>query len=798
MSQPEAPVDLGVTVLDAGRSRQFVPPVPPAGLADTIVDAGRRRPDAGTADWPDGGLPDELARRYEFVGRLDRPSSEGELYLVRVRADGTQAVLKRYRHLRDPHPGLAAYLDAPHGHVVRHLELASGYTVMACVAGRTLREELTARPSGFGFAELQAVVQQLSAALIGLHRAGFVHRDVKPANIMIQQGTPTDVILVDFGIAGPVDGRHWPGDPNPAYQPPEWSNLRQVGTATDWWGLGMTVLELAAGEHPFDGLAPADIDRHFGSSRPVDVSGVPDDPSPDRSERRHRLRDLCQGLLASDPAERWGAEEVGRWLVGQDPDLPSVAASRSAAGASTAVAAETPYPFGGTAYHLRDELAQAMTMAWNHAQHVLFDTTGGLADLRSWLGQFPDGDAARARDVIDRLDDSEAASVRLLRVLRALDPTRPPVYRNHVISRRGLLTIAHRALLNEGDDALVLADLWNHRLLSDFDTAAPVDSVTGGEGLADVERAWRAARRAWDDLVIQVTDPQARQQLRETVSERERLAVCLRVALHRPADVAEVRERLERAVAVLPVPVPWFERLVRDPTTIWAAVLLESYAASTARTEADRQSAAERQREFLRMSAAFREWSRRQNRPVALGWAVVGVCLFTVAWIALITAADAANWAGDIAVGLAWVGASICLLVSLIAEGLLAVQIGGRFHVRYSIPGAGAIALGPLGRWMRRAPLSAAGVILVVLTGTVLVALRFPQFVAVATTTAHLLWVRGRWHAWRAATDAENEQIAQAERAAEAERAERAAEAERSRPSARDAVLAGTAGGADT
>ncbi|MFY1635209.1 protein kinase domain-containing protein [Solwaraspora sp. WMMB335] len=791
MSQPGAPADLDVTVLDRGRTRQFTVPTPRggAGLADTIVDAGRRRPQSGPADWPDDGLPDPLAARYELIRRLDPPSSQGEMYLVRVRGDGSQAVLKRHQRPRDPHPGLAAYLGVSHGHVVRHLELAPGYTVTAYVAGRTLREESVARPSGLGFAQLHAVVQQVSAALIGLHRAGFVHRDVKPANIMIRSDPSVDVTLVDFGISGPLDGTEWPDDPNPAYQPPEWSNLGQVGAATDWWGLGMTLLELAAGEHPFEGLAPADIRRHFGSSRSVDVSGVPDDPSADKSERRHRLRDLCQGLLVPDPAERWGAQEVGRWLVGQDPDLPSAAASRSAPAASTAVAAETPYRFRGTAYYLRNELAQAMTMAWNHAQHVLFERAGGLDDLRGWLDQFPDDDGAHARDVVDGLDGSQPIGVRLLQVLRALDPTRPPVYRNHVISRRGLLTIAHRALVNEGDDALVLADLWNHRLLSDFDTAAPVDADAGGEGLADVDRAWQGARRAWDDLVDQVTDPQARQHLREVVTDRERLAVCLRVALRRPEDLTAAQDLLDRAVADLPVPVPWFERLVRDPAMIWAALLLAGHAASRARTEADRDRIIGNHQEFLRMSASFREWSRRQNRPVALGWAVAGVCLFAVVWITFIAAADAVNWAGDTAVGLAWVGASICLLVSLVAESLLAVEIGGRFHVRYSIPGAGVIALRPLGRWMQRAWLSAAGVILVLLAVTTLSALRYPQFVAVATTTAHLIWVVRRWRAWRVVVDVENRHIAQAERIAQAEP---------SRPSDTDAVPVGAVGGADT
>lgn len=745
MSQPEQPAALDETLLDEGRTRQF-PPRPPrgaAGLDETLLDEGRVRPGAGTGDWPEDGLPEPLASRYELI----RPLARRGLFLVRVRADGTEAVVKRHPVDREPDPRLVAYLGDRHDHVVRHLELQAGHSVLAYVPGENLRERRRSRPGGFDPAELSGVVRQVSAALIGLHRTGFVHRDVKPVNVMIDGSSVT---LIDFGIAGPAEGTDWPERLSLAYQPPEWSNLRQVGEATDWWGLGMTVLELASGEHPFTGLADEDIRNHFGQSRPVDVSGVPDT----------RLRNLCLGLLNPDPAERWGAAEVGLWLVGREPEPPSTTPSTG----STPDAAERPYPFRGASFHLRDELAQAMTTAWNHAVRVLFDRDGGLDGLRDWLDQFTDGDGAEARRVVDAVagDPRQSGHVRLLRVLRALDPTRPPVYRNHVISKSGLLTIAHRAMANDGDSASVLADLWNHRLLPDFDTAAPDDAGSGGQGLADVDRAWLRAHRGWPALVAQVGDPPARAYLRDTVTDRERVAVCLRVALDQPEDLAAVRRTLEQTVAELPVPVPWFAALVRRPATIWAAVLLAGLAGGQARTEVGRIHAEEAATEALRISAAFREWSRRQNRPAALGWAVAGVCLIAAAWIALITAADAADRVDDPVIGLAWVAASICLAVSLVAEGVLAAEIGGRFHVRYSIPGAGAIALRPLGRWMQRSWAPAAGAILAVLAGLALVASRFPQFLVIAMAIAHVAWVIRRWAAWRNQSAAEEARVAAA------------------------------------
>ncbi|MFI6232715.1 serine/threonine protein kinase [Micromonospora sp. NPDC050784] len=766
MSQPEQPAGLDETLVDEGRTRRLSPrpPVGHADLDETLLDEGRVRPGAGTGDWPENGLPELLAARYQLIRRLERPA----LYLARVRADGTEVVIKRHRVDREPDSGLVQYLVGTHAHTVRYLEFEAGHSVTVYAAGGTLRERQQSNPSGFGLAELRGVVQQVSSALIELHRAGFVHRDVKPANI-VRQGE--DTTLIDFDIAKPLDGIDWPEQLNLAYQPPEWSNLGQVGAATDWWGLGMTVLELAAGQHPFAWLADEDIRSHFGRTRPVDVSGVPDD----------RLRNLCQGLLVTDPAERWGAENVGLWLVGRAPQPPRAAPSA----AYTPNAAETPYQFRGGSYRLRDELAQAMTVAWNYTVRVLVERDGGLDGLRAWLDQFTDDDATEARRVVDGVatDRRESVHVRLLRVLRALDPTRPPVYRNHVISRRGLLAIAHRATANDGDDAWVLADLWNHRLLPEFDTAVPDDADTGGQMLAELDRSWIRASREWRTLVSRVTDPRAREHLRNTATDRERLAIWLRMALHQPEDLAAVQERLERAVAELPVSVPWFEAMVRQQTTVWAAELLSGIAISSARTEAQRIRLREAGEYELLISAAFREWSRRQNRPAALGWAVAGVCPVAVAWIALVTAADAANRVDDSVIGIAWVAASICLAVSLVAECMLAASIGGRFHVRYSIPGSGLLALRPLSRWMQRSWAQAAAAILAALAGITLVSIEFPQFLVIAMTIAHLVWVMRRWARWRNQVAVEEAQIA---------------EAAQRQPSETDAVPAGAAGGADS
>lgn len=761
MNLPRRPADLDETVLDEGRQRLF-PSYVGARLVETLIDQGRRRPVSGSQpeEWPDDGLPEFLTARYELIGRLDVRASQGSLQLVRVRSDGTTAVLKRHHAARHMDPDLLAHLAAPGDHVVRHLEAGWGYEVMAYAPGASLREQLATDLRGFSFAELQTVIAQISTGLIALHGRGFVHRDVKPANIVIRASEAVHVTLVDFGIAGPIGAEDWPDEPNLAYQPPEWSNLRRVGAATDWWGLGVTVLELASGEHPFEGLADEDIRGHFGTARAVDVSGVPADPAADGGGRRDRLRNLCQGLLALDPAARWGEEQVRRWLVGENPELPDLMIAHGAG--SSEAAADRPYVFAGTAYHRRDDLAAAMSQRWDHAVGVLFENCE-IVRLREWLDQFADDDGAEARGVADAAaaDTRNPGDVRLLRVLQSLDPTRSPVYRNHPISRRHLMQTARLAMDDEGDNALVLAELWNYRLLPDFDSAA--HSEAGGEDLAEIDRRWRCAHADWPALIEQVTDAAARNYLLATVSERGMIAVCLRSALCTQKDLDRTRRELLQGAAALPARQPWFERLVRDPATIWVAVLLLGHATNRASDEANRIASSERAQDTVRTEAAFREWSRRQNRPAALGWAVAGVCPVAAIWIVLITISDFAQRASDTAIGLAWVCASICLGVILVAESLLAAEIGGQFHPRYSIPGATRIALRSVGGWMRRSWLPAAATILGAAAGIGLLTLEFPQLLIAATTVGEFGWLVRRLSAWSAQVTATNAQIAASE-----------------------------------
>ena len=152
------------------------------------------------------------------------------------------------------------------------------------------------------------------AALRAAHREGILHRDVKPANILV--GPEGRVVLTDFGIAraagvptlttdGTVVG-------SPSYMAPERARGGQPGAAADLWGLGALLYAAVEGHPPFE------RDGALATLTAV----VADEPEP--LHNAGPLEPVITGLLRKDPAERLGSQEAGRLLreaaARTDPD----------------------------------------------------------------------------------------------------------------------------------------------------------------------------------------------------------------------------------------------------------------------------------------------------------------------------------------------------------------------------------------------------------------------------------------------------------------------------------------------
>ncbi|MQS09364.1 serine/threonine-protein kinase, partial [Streptomyces alkaliphilus] len=197
----------------------------------------------------------------------------------------------------------------PHRNVVMVHDVVTDdgrpWIVMELVRGRSLadllREEGPLAPG-----RAAAIGAEVLAALRAAHGVGVLHRDVKPANVLVADDGR--VILTDFGIAtvegdtsltvtGEVVG-------SPEYLPPERALGRTPGPESDLWSLG--VLLHAAVE----GVSPFRRDTPLGTLRAI----VDEEPPPSR--RGGPLVPVVEGLLRKEPAERMTGDRAERLLRG--------------------------------------------------------------------------------------------------------------------------------------------------------------------------------------------------------------------------------------------------------------------------------------------------------------------------------------------------------------------------------------------------------------------------------------------------------------------------------------------------
>jgi serine/threonine protein kinase, bacterial len=236
--------------------------------------------------------------------RLDRPVA---LKVMDSRYAGDQQFLTRFQlearsvaRLKDP--GLVAVYDQ--GMDARH-----PFLVMELIEGGTLRELLAERGPMPPHA-VAAVLRPVLGGLAAAHRAGLVHRDVKPENVLISdQG---DLKIVDFGLvravaaAGITSASVILG--TAAYLSPEQVQDGTASPRSDVYAVGIVAYELLTGHPPFSGDSPLSVayqrlDNDVPRPSTV-IDGVPD-----------QFDQLVGRATARDPADRYAdAQHMGSEL----------------------------------------------------------------------------------------------------------------------------------------------------------------------------------------------------------------------------------------------------------------------------------------------------------------------------------------------------------------------------------------------------------------------------------------------------------------------------------------------------
>jgi eukaryotic-like serine/threonine-protein kinase len=304
-----------------------------------------------------------LAGRYEITAPI-AVGGMGEVWRARDRVlDRTVAAkVLRSEYTGDPNFLARFRNEARHTAALTHPNIASvydygetrdengatvAYLVMEFVEGQTLVSILHEEgrlPVDWTLHVLGQAADGLSAA----HRAGVVHRDIKPGNLMVR---PDGVVkLTDFGIAQARDAtpltRTGMVVGTAQYLSPEQAQGMEVAATSDVYSLGVVAYECLAGARPFDGTSQIAIAlAHINKAPPPLPADVPP-----------VVQALIGRALAKDPAERFpdgGAFAEAIRAVEADGRPPGGLATGALAGGAIAAAAATTelldLPTGGAA-----------------------------------------------------------------------------------------------------------------------------------------------------------------------------------------------------------------------------------------------------------------------------------------------------------------------------------------------------------------------------------------------------------------------------------------------------------------
>jgi predicted Ser/Thr protein kinase len=207
----------------------------------------------------------------------------------------------------------AAKLDHPNIIPIYRVESEAGlnYIVMKYVNGTSLEQRLEQGPLPVDLA--RRVLRDAALALGHAHQRGIVHRDVKPANIMLD--ADGRVVLTDFGISKALDGGSaLTGTGNiigtPHYMAPEQAKGLEVDGRTDQYALAVVGHQVLTGRQPFDGSSHSILYKHVFESPPRIFENRPDAPA-----------DLCSAVdraLSKEPERRFrNMEEFAAALSGE-------------------------------------------------------------------------------------------------------------------------------------------------------------------------------------------------------------------------------------------------------------------------------------------------------------------------------------------------------------------------------------------------------------------------------------------------------------------------------------------------
>jgi len=361
--------------------------------------------------------PELVLDRYRPLRPIGRGGS-GSVWLARDERTGLEVALKIVPREGKRASRAAREMEAAsrlrHERCVRAYDFGgdSGHVYIAYeyVQGQTMREAL--RSGKLGDRDAIEAAAQILDALAHAHRLGIVHRDVKPSNVLVEEGPELSIRLLDFGLAqfDEADTLTAVGDvPGTlAYIAPERLTGAEATSASDIWAVGVLLWECLAGEHPFWGVPLPQVAAAIESGAPPLATT--------RNDLPPAVADAVSSALAVDPARRPSAERLAHDLraAATSPrrDRTSPARQRKATPAPRVAAPPLPLeqrlaPAGLAAATV--VIGATLLPFWTPALFILIAMAAALSTLRSprlglaialFVPVFPLGNVAQAAAVV--------------------------------------------------------------------------------------------------------------------------------------------------------------------------------------------------------------------------------------------------------------------------------------------------------------------------------------------------------------------------------------------------------------
>ena len=237
--------------------------------------------------------------------------------------------------------------------------------------------DLSTRKGKISYSELkEKIIPSLNTALNTFHKAGFVHRDVKPDNLYYYKG---ELVLGDFGITCDLRDDGFATDRTKTgtlgYYAPELMSQAAL-VASDYYSFGQTIWTLYSGEMMYQSIVRVYKSKGVEELRNKINKAMLDNEYFGLDEIKPEedfFEILVRGLLQYDPSSRFGHEEVKRWLA----DDKSVAHNIPKYNSQSIY--RNPFIYNGKECWDNDEVFTVLASNWEYAKQALY--TGGLKNF---------------------------------------------------------------------------------------------------------------------------------------------------------------------------------------------------------------------------------------------------------------------------------------------------------------------------------------------------------------------------------------------------------------------------------